>query len=829
MSGDETVTTKILLVDDRPQNLLALEAILEPLGQQLIRANSGAEALKQLLKHDFAVILLDVQMPGMDGFETAALIKERELSRHIPIIFLTAISKDEKYVFRGYSVGAVDYLFKPFEPEVLRSKVSVFIDLFRKNERIRQQAELLKAQGEQELADLRRESERRYRMLAESMPQIVWMADARGVLTYGNRRWFDMAGMGEELAFSSVLHPDDVSAFEERWRVTVEAEQTYEGEFRFGSARSGEYRWHLVRVLPVRAEGGAVTSWIGTSTDIDDRKRAEESVRFLAEASRALTSLEQEGALGRVAELTVPVIADVCVIDVLDEEGGRRLVARRNANGRVRGRSSRLTAIAQSLGGPGKVLQTGKTELGDEVPGTLLAELGLESSNGYASVPIVSRGKVLGVVTLLLTEQGRHFGDDDLALFEDFAFRVGVALDNAALYALAQQERAKLEDANRAKDQFLATLSHELRTPLNAILGWTHLLREGHLDAKAQERAVETIDRNAKAQAQLIADLLDVSRIVAGKLNVAMKMVSLTSVLDAALDAVRLAAQTKKIKIEHVIEPNVGEVMGDPDRLQQVVWNLLSNAVKFTSPGGRIEIALQRADGKARIRVTDNGQGISSTFLPYVFDRFKQADSTSTRVHGGLGLGLAIASHLVGLHGGSLAVASEGQGKGATFTVELPIAERSAQSEPLPSSAAVALPSSKPELRSVRVLVVDDDPDGREILKELLEQRGAKVTTVGTASEAIDAIKNELPDLLLCDIGLPGEDGYSLIRRIRALRGEAAALPAAALTAYASVQDRERALAAGFQAHVPKPINPEELMSVMSSLGFGGRRRAQAS
>jgi signal transduction histidine kinase/CheY-like chemotaxis protein len=487
-----------------------------------------------------------------------------------------------------------------------------------------------------------------------------------------------------------------------------------------------------------------------------------------------------------------------------------------------------MTPSARAPRGAARVMSTRTAELAPSAPADLVDELGLAGSSGFACVPIVSRGRVLGCLSLVLTQPGRRFDDAALALFEELALRVGVALDNASLYALAQRERANLEGANKAKDEFLATLSHELRTPLNAILGWTHLLREGHLDDAARERAIETVERNAKAQAQLIADLLDVSRIVTGKVRLVMRQVKLPQVIDAAVDAVRLAAQARSISLESRIDPRGAEALADPDRLRQVLWNILSNALKFTPRSGKIEVRLERRGGAARISVTDNGQGIPRDFLPHVFDRFRQADSSSTRAHGGLGLGLAIASHLISEHGGTICAESEGAGKGASFIIELPLVDGQidgrldARSDGPPSSERG--PSSwRPELDAVNVLVVDDDPDGREALRAMLEQEGAFVTTVGSAAEALEVVCSRPPDMMLCDIGLPGEDGYSLIRRIRQVT-DGATLPAAALTAYASARDRERALAAGFQAHVPKPLDPGALMTVLLSFGYGRRR-----
>ena len=391
------------------------------------------------------------------------------------------------------------------------------------------------------------------------------------------------------------------------------------------------------------------------------------------------------------------------------------------------------------------------------------------------------------------------------------------------LYEREQELRRKAEEANRIKDEFLSTVSHELRTPLNAILGWTWLLGSGSMDAEGMKRAVATIERNARSQSQIVDDLLDVSRIITGKLRLQVDEVDLAHVIDSAFDSLRPAADAKEIRIETRIDPEAVRVSGDPHRLQQVVWNLLSNAVKFTPRGGRIEVRLGRSGSQVEIRVSDSGIGIAPDFLDHVFDRFRQADSTTTRTYGGLGLGLAIVRHLVELHGGTVHAESGGPGKGATFTVRLPVpAVRPApEPEPLPSSPpAPELPEAR-ELQGLRVLVVDDDADAREVVPTVLEQFGIKVAVAASAAEGLDILQRHAIDVLVADIGMPEEDGYSLMTRIRKLNGRLRDLPAIALTAYAGDGDRQRALAAGFQRHLAKPVEPHELISAVASVAKG--------
>ena len=443
----------------------------------------------------------------------------------------------------------------------------------------------------------------------------------------------------------------------------------------------------------------------------------------------------------------------------------------------------------------------------------------------YLAVPVISRsGEVLG---------GLFFGHPDEGVFTErveqivkgLAAQAAIAMDNAQLYELSQNERAKAEAANRAKDEFLATISHELRTPLNAIIGWSHILRQRSLDEATVTRALETVERNAKAQAQLIEDILDVSRVISGRLRLHSERVDMALIINGAVDSVQLAADSKGINLSMVVDASVRHTSGDSQRLQQVVWNLLSNAIKFTPAGGRVEVRLERVESNLQIKVSDTGQGISSDFLPLVFDRFHQADTSSTRRQGGLGLGLAIVRHLVELHGGSVYAESPGEGCGATFTVRLPLILRSKRStrpridtESLGASPAKAhvLP---PSLDGVQVLLVDDDSDTLQILTVVLAESNANVQTASSVAEALEMLQWCQPDVLVSDLAMPDEDGYSLIGKLRARESEGhKTIPAVALTAYVRVEDRVRALSAGFNMFVPKPVEPNELIAAIASL-----------
>jgi len=384
--------------------------------------------------------------------------------------------------------------------------------------------------------------------------------------------------------------------------------------------------------------------------------------------------------------------------------------------------------------------------------------------------------------------------------------------ERADLLARERAARAEAEVASRSKDEFLATLSHELRTPLSAMLGWVRLLRSGRLDAGKTAHALEVVERNTQAQARLIGDLLDVSRIITGKLQLDLRQVEPSTVIRAALEAIRPAAEAKGLRLESALDPSVGAVAGDPDRLQQIVWNLLSNGVKYTPSGGRVEVRLDRADARTRITVTDTGIGIGSDFLPHVFERFTQAGQGPARSDSGLGLGLAIVRHLVELHGGTVHAESPGEGRGTTFTVNLPVPTADlGRRRPPPATPGARDGRAPLRLDGVRVLVVDDDGDARELLTTVLAECGAEVCTVASVREAVETLKRVNPDVLVSDIGLPGESGYDLIRAVRGLGAAWSGIPAIALTAYAHAEDRERALAAGYQLHLSKPVEPDLL------------------
>jgi len=462
------------------------------------------------------------------------------------------------------------------------------------------------------------------------------------------------------------------------------------------------------------------------------------------------------------------------------------------------------------------------------LPGTDGVELLRELHNSGVSLPVVAltgQGDEEVAVALMKAGAADYMNKNALSAERlERSLRYAVALHRAEeerrqLLEREHQARLEAQAANRAKDEFLATLSHELRTPLNAIMGWSKLLASGHLDEATTKRAIAIIDRNTRLQAQLIEDLLDISRIVTGKLRLEFRAVALRNILEAVLDAVRPTADARHVAIDYDHRDCNEAILCDPARLQQVLWNLLSNAIKFTSEGGRVSLSAARDNGTIVVTVRDTGSGIDPEFLPHVFDRFRQQDTATTRRHGGLGLGLSIVRHLVELHGGTVAAASDGLGKGATFTLTLPVAPARTNDIVMMQSEEEDGLTGLPSLAGVRVLVVDNEPDACALIAAVLERLGAEVSTAGSAAEAIESIRRSRPDVLLSDIAMPGEDGYDLIRQVRALdHPKMGPLPAAAVTAFANASDRARTLLAGYQAHLPKPVEATELGAVVAAL-----------
>ncbi len=607
--------------------------------------------------------------------------------------------------------------------------------------------------------------------------------------------------------------------------------------------RSGHESWSDVRANAVLGPDGLPEMAINIWHDVTAQRRRQERERLLKAASEVLSaSLAAEGTLQALTELLVPGLCDWCAVHVL-ESGTLRCVAAAHADPRKtapcadyqakyppqEGHAQGLWHVVRS-GAPLLRESVSDEELqlsvSDEDQLRLLKSIGIRSS---IQAPIRQRNRILGTLSLNAADSGRRYDERDVGLALELSARIGAFLENAALYERAQAAAAsaaaaaqQAETAGRLKDEFLATVSHELRTPLNAILGWSSLLK-ARTDQSSIEKGVDVIHRNAKAQSKLIEDILDVSRIITGKLRLELAPVDLSAVVADAIEVIRPSAVAKNISVEFRRPEETCLLIGDSERLQQVLWNLLSNGVKFNDTGGHICVTLARQGSALEVKVTDDGKGIDLDFLPYVFDRFKQGDGSTTRRFGGLGLGLAIVRHIVELHGGKVAVQSAGPDQGSTFELSLPVratlpiadapAERPARA---PSSSGLR---AQRDLGGLRVLVVDDERDARELLELVLVRSGARVETAGSAAAALALAERFQPEVIVSDVGMPEEDGYSLIRRLRSSESELARVPAVALTAYTRREDEARALHMGFNHHLGKPVNPDDLIALVARLG----------
>ncbi|APR85983.1 Chemotaxis protein methyltransferase CheR [Minicystis rosea] len=563
------------------------------------------------------------------------------------------------------------------------------------------------------------------------------------------------------------------------------------------AARPDEDRTWSTSAYPLRDAGGTIIGINLVCSDITERKRAEQRLRAASEAAeRNLAQLEavlgsiREGLAiaGPDGELVTMNAAGLRMLDVSS------LAEARNSDIPSERRTLDGAPVAPEEQPLARLLRGERVERVEHC--LRLEPGGPERILSYNGAPVLDR-------------EGRRIAF--VVTFQDVTAEKLAASEREALLESERAARAEAERANRMKDEFLAVISHELRTPLNAILGWAGLLRRPGRTADQIDKGLEVIERNTRVQVQLISELLDVSRIVTGKIHLDLQPVGLSSVVEAGVDVLRAAAGTKGVDLSAAIAPIEAPMRGDPARLQQIVTNLIANAIKFTPAGGRVEVTLSSRDGFTDLTVRDTGHGISAEFIPHVFDRFRQADASTTRQHGGLGLGLAIVKHLVELHGGTVRAESAGVGQGATFTVSLPCEETRI-------STTALVTEEPPSLRGVRVLVLDDEQDTRDLVMRLLEENEAEVQAATSAEEALSLLRAQVPDVIVSDIGMPGMDGYALMRRVRSEGSNARHVPAIALTAFARAEDRARALAAGYQAHLTKPIEPAELVATVASV-----------
>jgi PAS domain S-box-containing protein len=703
------------------------------------------------------------------------------------------------------------------------------------------------------VADAPHIGEERLRLILDALPAPIAYLDAEERYRFNNRaheRWFGRTGSElNGLSLREVFGDEQYAELRPLIERVLAGETTiFERDVDYPD---GSRRTINVTCVPEADEVGRVRGFVVLIKDLTKRRRAEEAARDAERKSvreyeallQRLSHLAESMGTARdhltifrdlrdFALVSVPTVG--IFISLYDETRDVRVAKYAWGDGEEAD-VSQLPPMPVSAEGPNsravrtrqviitndywEMKQKGRGQLG-----VLVGEdNGLRPQSSLV-VPMATMGRIVGTVEVQSYEN-HAYREEHVTAMKMAANLAAVAIENMRLLQFESRARVAAEESNRLKDEFLATLSHELRTPLTAILGWSSMLRDSRLDAKTRETAIEIIERNARTQQQIVDDILDVSRIITGQLRFEPEPSDLSRVVEAAIDTVRHAATAKGIDLRTTFEPGVGPVMGDPRRLQQVVWNLLLNAVKFTPMGGEVSVRVEREGAHARVVVTDTGAGIAPEFLPYVFDRFRQGDQSTTRTHGGLGLGLAIVRHLVELHGGTVKAESAGVGRGSTFTLELPRlrdADRGMRIEEEGESAKdeSAISNLQSEMLSgLRVLVVDDEPDALDLIRAILERKGASVTAVGTADAAWGALEGAWPDLLLCDIGMPGEDGYQFIRRLRAHESSRGLkTPAVALTAYAGESDRALALEAGFQLHVAKPVDPAGLVSVIADL-----------
>ncbi len=817
----------VLVVDDTRSNLVALSAVLQPLSVRLVEALSGAAAVDHVRREAFAVVLLDVQMPGMDGFETARRLRELPNGRDVPIVFLTAIHGDEWYARRGYDAGAADYITKPFDVDILRARVRAFVDLYRQRE------EVHRARDEERTRALD-EAERRLDAF-ERISTAALVTDDVDAFLHSLLTVFIGAASSVDVV-SIVLRRGDRLRVRASIGLQEEAEAGFAvkiGEgFVGGIAAAGEPRalagdqieatvvspWLKARGLralygvPLVADREVIgVAYIGSSK-VQAFSAPEMSLfRAMVERAAWVVARQQARYLLHGGLDTAPVGISIWRVPQLVCEYANAEYRRQYTRGEPIGHAVTDEDFASRLG---EVVRTGEPQFCEERSlrhdwnGDGVTE---ERFFKYSVHPLRA-GIEPAEFVLALTI------DTTSEVLARRALKKSDA-DRARLLELERTARKDAEVANRAKDEFLATISHELRTPLNAILGWATNVRQGAV--RDIDRAIGIIERNARAQARIVEDVLDLSRIVSGKLRLDVAPSDVSRPIFGAVEAVRPSAEAKRIRLQIQLDEDLGVVVADAGRIQQVVWNLLTNAVKFTPEGGRVSVRGTRVSDRVLVRVEDTGQGIPPEFLPHVFEAFRQEDASTTRKHGGLGLGLTIVKQLVQAHGGTIEVESAGAGHGATFTLSLPARRGPSHSAPVEDGAREA-PSLPVRLDAVRVLVVDDEEDSRTLVGEVLASCGATVAVAGSADEGLRQVSQFRPHVLVSDIGMPQRDGYYFIRNVRALPPEqGGATPAIALTAYARQDDRSRAVREGFQLHVAKPVDPSELVRRIADLRSG--------
>lgn len=748
----------ILIVDDNPNNLLALEAILANINGRFVKASSGAEALKCLLNQDFALIILDIQMPDMDGFETAEMIRGRERSRRIPIIFLTAFNRSDTQVHKGYALGAVDFLFKPIFPEVLRSKVHVFVDLFRKTEEVRKQAELLRDVEKHEHE--RRLAEEKQRWEAELLRQQVEQERQTSQALALNIRERERA---EEALRQSNVRLRLLADTANQLLFSPEPRRFLSTLYGRLSAHLGLEVYSCYLVDHGRDAAGLVTG------DEPPRLRLESSGGF-DEGEGAPEWLDfGQGVPGTVAQLREQLI----VGDGEAEDGRGELCA-----------------------------------------------LGLKV---FVCYPMMADGRLIGTLGFGTRARSR-VEDDEIDVLHIVGDQSAMALERARLVTELQSRAEALAEADRRKDEFLAMLAHELRNPLVPIMTGLKTFQMVEPGTPKLQRARDAMERQVRHMVRLVDDLLDVSRVTAGKIELRKDLVDVGAIVQQAVQTSQPLMAEKQHELSVTLPPERIDLIVDPARLAQIVSNLLSNAAKYTDHGGRIGLSVAQAGECVELRVRDNGRGIRPEMLPQVFGLFVQSDRTLDMAQGGLGVGLTLVKRLVELHGGTIMARSAGEGTGSEFIVRLPGVSRQQAATYVPpprrdvtgefrQPPPPGAPAPEPTPRRLRILVVDDNPDIRATLHDLLEMQGHQVEVAEDGPQALERVLASRPDVALVDIGLPGMDGFALARALRLEPEMSTRL--VAMTGYGQAEDRRRALDAGFEAHVVKPVELDDLSRLL--------------
>ena len=784
--GQPDAVPLILHVDDDEANRYAVSRQLRRAGFNVIEAGTGREAMAKVGQNP-DLIILDVRLPDISGFEVCRQLKAAPATERIPVLHLSASLVKSEDKARGLDIGADGYLIRPVEPVELVATVNALLRFRRSEEALRQ-------------------SEEKYRLAVQSVRDYaIFTLDPQGRVVSWN------PGAERVMGFTAdeILGQHSAIFFIPEERASGVPEQELRRAAEEGTAP--DVRWHQRSngtrffangmTSAIRGPEGELLGFTKVARDETERRAAEETNASLAAMVRAskdaifqldlqTTILSwnpaAEGLFGYTAQEVIGHSVSLIIPDNIKKEPTDFINRIARGDKAVEVETVRLCKDQRLI----DVFVTFSPIY--------------DSSGNFNSVAVTARD---------ISERKRIEQERQRLLEQERRAR-----------ADAEAARESAEAANRLKDEFLATLSHELRTPLNAIVGWSSILRGKDVTAEDYAEGLEAIERNARVQTQLIEDLLDVSRIISGKLRLDVQRVDPAQVIDAAIGSVQPAAQNKDIRLARSIDPTATPVWGDAGRLQQIVWNLLSNAIKFTPHGGRVSVDVSRVDAHIEITVTDTGRGIKAEFLPFVFERFRQADSTTTRKFGGLGLGLAIVRHLAELHGGTVEARSGGEGTGASFVVRLPMTVMNIQPQEVEQTQTTASKEPQhgcpePQLEGMRVLAVDDESDARNLLRRVLEQCKVVVTTAATVDEATEILEREKFDVVISDIGIPDKDGYELIRRLRAMPPSAGGeTPAIALTAFARAEDRKQALQAGFQIHVPKPVDATELLIVLASL-----------